>query len=88
MASAWSVMNAVSSEAINSAALMTSSVQRPSLPRIGACGDDELVLKIWPDGVTVGEPITSFASQRAHQPTWDHFRATRLEAALARGPDV
>jgi hypothetical protein len=49
-------MNAAPSEARNSAVPTTSSTvpKRPSVPRIGTCGDDELVLKSGPDGVTVG----------------------------------
>src|SRR6185503_3631249 len=56
MASEWPVMNAAPSEARNSAVPTTSSTvpKRPSVPRIGTCGDDELVLKSGPDGVTVG----------------------------------
>jgi len=63
----WPVMNAAPSEARNSAAPTTSSTvpKRPSVPRIGTCGDDELVLKSGPDGITVGEPITSSAGRRA-----------------------
>ena len=53
MASVWPV-NAAPSEARNSAVPTTSSTvpKRPSVPRIGICGDDEYLLKSGPDGVT------------------------------------